>query len=139
VIVPHADILLWPTVEIELVPGQGVGFSILPTFVLFQLNKTAAYTNINGAAGIAVASDVLNSYIQFLVAGVTVFNTNYLLTGTVPRLTWLGPDAQNAYDNTNSNMPLIAQFNNAGSGNLTGGAAADVMTITTFYDVVAIP
>ncbi len=151
-----AQIKALPTTPITVVAAAGASTLIQPQFAyLFAKTSAGAYTNINAAGSLTLA---VSGY-----GGMGfVPNDASITAGSKTRLTDLLGSATNhqtqlsAYFDTEGvdgwgpvgvvqtmtsgvNQPLQVTLSNGGSGNLTGGNAANTLTVVVTYVVVAVP
>jgi hypothetical protein len=151
-----AQIKLLPTVPFQLVADPGAGLTIVPDLVVLCANFSAgAYTNVNADGyGYAQFAGPLNwsNYIANDSGASPVLS--YLSTffnGTDKRVVlreWMDTaDVSRGWGTlatvfngvTFGNAEFQLTVNNNGSGNLTGGNAANTLQVTTYYTVLALP
>lgn len=150
----NAQIKALPTTPIIAVPAPGAGYGLVFLLAYLTLNRTAgAYTNIDADAFIIVAfseADAISSYLANDATTTPVLSavTDLLSTNATSYVTFspytqvVGPDASD-WGNTGYTFPtpqlntaLILSCVNGGSGNFTGGNAANFGVLTTYYAVV---
>ncbi len=147
----NAQIKALPTTPFALVVTPGSGILLVPHLVVLLSNVSAgAYTNVNadGFMYAALATDAWSTYcandsgnsLTYLSA--LLSNTNHRLVlreysdTTDPTPQW-GP--LSVPGPRGDNMALNLTINNNGSGNLTGGNAANTITVVTYYSLEAAP
>ncbi len=148
-----AQVKALPTTPITLVAAQGSGFQIIPIMSVLRAKFSAgAYTNINAAAlmGTEYAGGQDQSGYLANVAGATPVLTKVTtLLGANNSTVVLQPYVQNvepiadewgvfpSIQSTGNldNVALRVYVDNGGSGNFTGGNAANTLPITTYYTV----
>lgn len=143
-----AQIKALPTTGVELVPAQGVNKMLVVLFGTLRWNCTGAYTNVNAdnSCGIAYGNSGTNDWIDYACAPTTIregtgIRTSLLNPALSPHPTAGQPDIVFTYYNNfpeadfnNTNMVVYAD--NFGSGDLTGGNAANTLKVTVYYVVV---
>lgn len=145
-----AQVKALPTTAIDLVPAQGSGTRIYPVQVLLDASFAAgAYTNVNATSSCAVApvsaEYTTNAIVNSAAATVTKLDS---FLGAAHSLAQLVPfaHANVAQDLGNyaevttisaasQNVALQLSCNNGGSGNFTGGNAANTLGVTVYYVV----
>ena len=149
----NAQILASPTTEYDAIPALGAGFAPMYLFSIWKLDSTAAaYATVNAAAYAVIGTTgeaiALSSYFQnnagLSLTSMTDFLTNtakmsamvpfYAQDGGIGGLAVQGGVSYAALDNTS--IKLIVS--NGGSGNFTGGNAANSWVLTTYYVRVAV-
>lgn len=152
----HAQILALPTTPVVVVPAtQTPNYAsdltsaplVLGGYVLLS-NYAVAYTNVNAAAQLLLnlGSD-LGSLPQIggqLMAQTTLqagdafaplIGADYFTTATAPPLGPIpGAFNHNFFDNA-----VVLSIDNKGSGNLTGGNAANKLVVSLVYAVASLP
>lgn len=141
VAIAHADILTLPTTPVTVVGAAGSDLLLFPQQIFFDFDWTANYTNINANA------------LLLLTDGTLLFESTGISQSTVSGLLASGGDAaaimepgQNVDASAQlilgyvtgglvglANQPLNVILFNAGSGNLTGGNAANVLRVSITY------
>lgn len=146
-----AQIKALPTTGITIVAAPGAGFFLSPLFVLLTCDAMAgAYTNINAGCSIRCRVGATVLVTQIAEAGVA-FVTALIATPATVNLGFLGQYnlAAAGANQTNlgrvttraalENVALDISASNGGSGNFTGGNAANTLKVTPYYYVVPIP
>ncbi len=139
----------FPSGLIDLVPAQGNGTLIRPTFGAIVVSSTVAFTNIDAAAwiGLEISGNAMLSYVPNDAAitngsktRVTDLfgNTDGRVVPLVPFMDTEGVDFWGPIPQAGSlaalaNQPLQFHFDNGGSGPLTGGAADATVTVMVQY------
>ena len=138
--------------------AQGANTLIQPTFsTLFAKTSSGSYTNIDAAAYLVMkraSVDDVGSYLPndaAIAAGSKTRLTDLLGTTTNSR-TWLngfyfdteavdgwGPVPQVFATTDGVNAALQIQIVNGSSGNLTGGNAANSLTVVVYYTIETVP
>ncbi len=152
-----AQIKALPTTAITLVSAPGSGKSIVPLAgVLYTKTSSGAYTNINAAAEIQIRFSSTAEGLNYIANDAAITNgsatpVSVLLGGTTPRKAMLqpyirtedvdqwGPMSAIEASADSTNVALKIGINNQGSGNLTGGNAANSATVTVFYFIADVP
>ncbi len=151
-----AEIKHLPTLGLECVAAPGSGLASFPLYAMVFAKTTAgAYTNIN-AAGFLLLSATAGCTLQIVANDGAITNgstTNLTdLLGTannrcVPAMfayrtedvdEW-GPIALVESASSWTNKAMTLSLNNGGSSDLTGGNAANTLTVMVFYVVVTVP
>lgn len=142
VVLTDAQIKALPTTKVEIVPAPGVGKNIVPVMSYSILDAIAGvYTNIDGSAHYTQSftdAGVLHST-AFVVHSANFLGDN---DANRPKITLLpyapsDPDASYEYGYS-ENKAISASVFNAAAGNLTGGNAANTLTVTVIYGVMDI-
>jgi hypothetical protein len=160
-----AQVKALPTTAITLVANQGSGLVVNWTHAdLFAKFASGAYTNVNttfaylniGAAGgaqasLGIANDSTTTpaitqattffgaaskrarMLPYMVAVPVAASSGYILTSSED-----GTFALDAFADLNDTGIALTMDNN-GSGNLTGGNAANVLKIVVYYSVESLP
>lgn len=151
-----AQIKALPTSGFTIVAAPGSGFRIEPLHVAITVNTSAgAYTNIHANAYLHVhTSDWNNDWFDYLVNGNATSVTEVtgflggaarkrwrpkpaIYPGTAKLTAAYGGLAMVETATSSDNAPLILYMSNTG-GNLTGGNAANSMTIECLYQAVPV-
>lgn len=163
----NAQIKALPTTPIDIVPAPGAGKIIWPKNTLLLFNYTAPYTNINGVSalyggmaglfnstvvqndssltavsgrGFYDASTGITLLSEFLAPGFdTAIMLNYPTSDSRGASNWDGPLTYIFGTGSAVNQPLQLILNNSGSGDLTGGNAANTLMVVTEYTEITIP
>jgi len=149
-----AQVKALPTTAIQILAAQGANKRTIPVQIIAHVDATAgAYTNINAAAYLVVKIDTteFSSYVgndATLTHGSTINQFTLLFGSATKRFAILTPWQWAIQENdwglvspahdftTEANKPLNISIINGGSGNLTGGNAANSMVVTTIYWVL---
>lgn len=149
----NAQILAGPTTPITLIAAPSAGTRIKILGASYRSNFVSIYTNIN-ATYAACALYYLGNFTQWAQTGVvddagvslTRFSdmfgtTNTTVIDTAPYLdapgnSWVVPN--NTALSFVDGVALAWKIDNNGSGNLTGGNAANTLKITTYYCLEAL-
>ncbi len=152
-----AQIKALPTTPITVVSAPGANKVIQPIFAnLFAKTTSGAYTNINAAANLTLAMPSLfaMSYIPNDAAMTTIGSHTRLtdiLGGANNRRAELmpffeteavdswGPVGTIGASTGGVNEALQVLIDNGGSGALTGGNAANSLTVVVLYSIVDVP
>jgi hypothetical protein len=152
----NAQILALPTTPITLVSAPGSGFAIQPFLVsLYSKTSAGAYTNIHAAAEIHTRFDATHQGMGYIVNDTLITNgsatlaTDLLGTTTNKRAT-LVPEQTTENADDWGPLPFVASttgFDNAALmlsmtntvGNLTGGNAANTLTVRIYYVIETVP
>lgn len=152
-----AQIKALPTTPITIVAAPGSAKVIQPIFVnLFAKTTAGAYTNINAAGSLTMGMATLSnmSYVPndaAMTSSGSHTRLTDLLGGANNRRTELMPyfdtedvDAYGPVGTVNGssggvNEALRISIDNSGSGALTGGNAANSLTVVVLYSVVDVP
>lgn len=151
VTIPHADILTLPTTPVELIPAPGVGKRIVPIqWDLFGDFSAGAYTNIVPASFAYLVSRLGGiDYSSYLADDLTVYISEFNDFFTTAAKVHASLDVWNLTDPSwgslaygepagatlqNAALDLFAA--NGSAGNLTGGNAANTLTVRVLYLVV---
>jgi hypothetical protein len=135
-VLSNAQIKTLPTIPVDLIPGLGVGRTIIPLSLFLALKSSAGYTNFDpGFAG----------RLQYAAPSASQFSLGGpldLFLGSATDLSFQDsvapPTFPNFTDPAAINARLQLAFNNGGSGNLTGGNASNLLTVTiVYYEAVA--
>lgn len=163
----NAQIKALPTTPFTIVAAPGAGKILWPKNTLLLFNYTAPYTNINGVSGLyASITGLTGSTVvqndsslnavsgrgfydpttgitllsEFLAPVVDVgMMLTYPFTDSRGAANWDGPLTYVFGSATVANQPLQLQLNNSGSGDLTGGNAANTLMVVTEYTEITIP
>lgn len=149
----NAQIKALPTTPIVLAAAPPAGFLIQPLLAtLFAKTASGAYTNIDAAGSLNVAADIFAlGYVPNDVAITTGSATRLtdLLGGTGNKTVNLTPyvdtESMDGWGNvgvvgsTPAPTALTIAIDNGGSGVLTGGNAANTLTVIVLYVVIPIP
>lgn len=152
-----AQIKALPTTPITIVAAPGSGLALLPLYGgLFSKTTSGAYTNIDAAG----YTEVLVGASALILA--TVPNDAAITNGSTTRLTQLlgsttpryaplvpymdtedvdqwGPIPHLVDTAAITDLPMTIDISNGGSGNLTGGNAANALKVVVFYAIEAVP
>lgn len=149
----NAQILALPTTPITLISAPSAGTRIKPIGATFRSDFAAGYTNID-ATYAACAIYWLGDFSQWAQTGIvddaaatlTRFTDIFGALGeetidTIPYHDsftngWVIPNAVGV--SLSDGIALAVAMDNNGSGNLTGGNAANTLTITVYYVVQAV-
>ncbi len=148
-----AQVKALPTTPFSLVAAPGSGLLLVPHQIILMVNTNAAiYTNINAASSIwaGLGSAAMLSSLIANDAGVSVADVTAFI-GTAGKwatmLRWPFEDNRGDangwgpmayiydYSAANTNTALTLQMDNAGSGNLTGGNAANGLRAIVLYSI----
>jgi hypothetical protein len=147
----NAEIKNWPTaVQYTVVPAPAVASQILVPVSVYLAADTfqLGYSDINAAASLQILVggentpfaiyEAADNWITGLLGAATCQG---LFLPAVPSLGTAGPTQALALAGPPSaqNAPITAQFLNGMTGNLTGGDAANWLTITVAYMTVESP
>ncbi len=154
VVLTDAQIKALPTTPITMVAAQGSGKFIVPVSLNLELNATSGgYSNINGYSWIALSSATSNDASGYIgndntISPAMVNLTNFLSSANhratqipVPA-TWSDPGGWGVLAAVQGgsisvfNSALTIYADNSGSGNFTGGNAANSLIVTTLYLVL---
>ena len=143
-----AQVKALPTTSVTVVAASGAGSAILPLFVHLHCAAAADYTNIdagcvmelNNGAGFGTLDQALASSVSGLLAPGDPADPLNAFVSTTQRQRGATVTAglANIYDSDIDNKPLILRVTNGAAGNFTGGDAANVLTVTTYYVVVPV-
>lgn len=155
--VTDTQIKALPSSQVELIAAPGAGYSIGFVWALLQGNFAAGhYTNVNAAAyglitygnGNQLSTFIANDAgVMPVLGGFDAFfkSNNHVRAFLVPFAQEADP-ASTLWGSTalvdvvtEDNQPIDLRVDNNGSGNLTGGNSANVLTVTVAYTVVAVP
>jgi hypothetical protein len=133
----NADILALPTTGIELIPAPGANRIIVPIHTILHFRSSAAYTNFDTLMALYLARGSGGSRIQYhnspdLLLGQTVNYTSIMRPAT-DLLDAIMTDA----DTDVVNKALNIKMDNA-LGNLTGGAAGNLLIVSTLFYIANI-
>lgn len=150
-----AQIKALPTTPVTIIPAQGASTVIEPLQYIVQSKCAAgAYTNVNAAAfggmSYGPASGTASGYIANDPTTTPVLSFLTQMLGTTPKQMILLPymtQVDPASDEWGvfgdippsgpiANLPVQLVMNNQGSGNFTGGNAANTWVVTAFYTVL---
>jgi hypothetical protein len=147
-----ADIKALPTTPFSLVTAQGASTRIVPLFLDLNGDFTAgAYTNIdvdgNLAGGVGSGAEIFTSFIVNdsaipLTYLDTFLSAQHSQTTLMPFAhaepvdDWGNLGYVSTLSAASVNQPLKLFLQNNGTGNLTGGNAANTLTVTTWYGVI---
>jgi hypothetical protein len=152
----NAQIIALPTTGITLVSAPGSGLIVRPFIVSLRSSFAAgAYTNVNAAADLTALLGT--QYVMSSMANdAAITNVG---AGTTMLTSFLGANIQyaqlvpwNHTENVNEwgeltvrktlsaveNQALTLKVSNGGSGNFTGGNAANTLLVTTYYALEAV-
>lgn len=139
-----AAIKLLPTTTPTLIPALGANILALPVYVTLQMDWIADYTNIDANSGLNVWTDVASfqtitgfpEAVEGAVSGVFAGGSNsFAIMGNV-----FASDFNFGFDPADlRNDITVLAFGNGAAGNLTGGNAGNVLTVTVFYTEVTLP
>lgn len=141
-----AQIKTLPTIPVTVIPPQGSGVLVFPMFSVLRIVAAAAYTNIDATALLwigEVGGDGVLAQLDEQTTGSKV--SSFLNTGSRARMMAPYANIEGAatytfpgHTNDTAMCKGIATklfINNAAAGNLTGGNSANVMTVTTFFNI----
>jgi hypothetical protein len=143
-----AQIKALPSAAVQLVAAQGANKIIMPLWVAIRCDTSAnGYTNINAGASLAVGANSTNTLLSQLIESVAGSGkVSQLLAAFTDELVVLVPifltpsatiEVTGAVDvSAFANAPLSLFVANGGSGNFTGGDAANTMGISVAYTVI---
>lgn len=132
--IANANIKTLPTSAIELIPAPGPGKQIVPWLAFCHLKSAGAYTNFDMSTSLSVAYDTSSNKI------LTTSAPDLLLGSAVDYNLQLGnASGTGDVDAVVENAAVKLKFDNGGSGNLTGGNAANVLTVKVYYGVIDVP
>lgn len=152
-----AQIKALPTTPITLIAAPGSGKAIVPIHaVLYTKTSAGAYTNINAAGVLQVRFDSTHQGLSYVPNDVAITNgsatllTDLLGTTTNTRAVLLPEVSTENVDDWGpvpivnasagfTNAALVIDIDNSGSGVLTGGNAANSLTVFILYSVVTVP
>lgn len=152
-----AQIKALPTTPITIASAPGSGLALVPLYGgLLSQTTAGAYTNIDAAGytEVLVGSSALilsNVPNDTLITNGSTTRLTQLLGSTTPRYAPLvpymdtedvdqwGPIPHLVDTAAITNLPLTIDIVNGGSGNLTGGNAANALRVMVVYAVVAVP
>ena len=143
-----AQVKALPTTSVTVVAAPGVGSAITPLFAHLHCAATADYTNIdancilelNNGGAVGYLDQTLVSSVSGLLAPGDPADPQNAFVSTTQRQrgTTVTAGFSSFYDSDIDNKPLILKVTNGGAGNFTGGNAANVLTVTTYYVVVPV-
>jgi hypothetical protein len=139
-----AQIKALPTTPIQLVPGRGAS-ALLPISGCFRCAFAGGYTNLNAVASLLVSWNANVGSVNTTFGRVAESNGSILSATTAGffpfalgtandgnGFNWPPGDGLATFDGT----ALVVAADNATSGDFTGGAAANTLTVTVYYTVV---
>lgn len=147
VTIPNADVLTWPSNNIELLPAPGINKFIQPLSAIFTIeNYIADWTNISANSIIEIAQNTsdfnelliralntADNQVQRILAPGGNFNVlfpmQFGLAGGFP-----SPGSTFSVQSS-VNEALFMALNNGVSGNLTGGDPAQSLVVYLTYVV----
>lgn len=154
-----AQIKALPTTPVTIVPAPGIGFIVKPfAFTIITNTSAGAYTNIDatyadfhldragnyasyGPVDDAAAVPVMQRFSQiFGAAGAAVYDglvPTVSATPNVAALEYVQPDSLPGVV-VIENVPLDLKIENNGTGNLTGGNAANWIKFDVFYTIESV-
>lgn len=134
-----------PTTAIEIVPVAGVDKTYVVLFGFLRWNTTVAYTNVNAdnTLSIGYGSPATGDFIDHAASPTQLRTGTGIRTSLVgpagsPHPTLNNPDIVFGFYNNFpeldfNNVSLVVYADNLGSGNLTGGNAANTLKVTVYY------
>lgn len=132
-VIADANIKALPTTTIVVVPAQGADRVIIPLFATLSLDWVADYTNINIGSSLSIVYPDYGAALQGLEGGTPAA----LFAGGEDALAIFSlTEAQAAIRSAFANIPLELELDNAAAGDLTGGDAGNVLTVTVYYITV---
>jgi hypothetical protein len=142
-----AQIKALPTTGIEIIATPGANKIILPfSAVLVLQNWQADYTNINANSSIQISStNGLGNILNFIEQAKNTSISNILAYGSDSlNVVSIGQPIYGGQPTAFTGIipadliddGLSIRINNVGSGNLTGGNAANTLKVTVYYVVV---
>jgi len=143
-----AQIKTLPTTPVILIVAPGIGKVISPFFyTIYSKCSAGAYTNIDAAGFMEIDTDGgFLSLVAIDDVGSGVSTLSNLLTGGDRILNLLSQDvdfiqgigvvANNQPASNFNNKAIRLNVNNGGSGNFTGGNAANTLKVTVNYVIV---
>jgi hypothetical protein len=167
-IIVDADIKALPTTEYIIVPAAGAGKLIYPRFTTLMFKSSAvAYGNIDPYANVYVTlagggislpmgndpdlnavdgrgffdttTTIANATDFFGSTGGVMYQIKYPFDDHRGMPDWWGLVSYVYGTDANTNLPLKLKMANAGSGNLTGGNAANRLYAVTDYLEITVP
>lgn len=127
----NAQIKALPTTPIEAIPAPGPGKQVVPWLAFCRLDSGGAYTNFDMSTLLALAYEESSNSILATSA------PDLLLGSSVDYNLQLAPASGTGdVDAVVVDAPVMLKFANGSSGNLTGGNAANALTIQIYYGTI---
>ncbi len=129
-----AQIKALPTTPIELIPAPGPGKQNVAWLGFTHFDSHGAYTNFDMGISMSVGyKDSSNAMLSTSAPDLLLGSSSDYNLQLTPAF------GSGDLDAIVVDTPVQLKFNNGGSGNLTGGNAANVLTVKVYYGVIDVP
>lgn len=128
----NAQIIALPSTRPNLIPAPGPGLLILPVSLYLKFRSAGGYSNFGIGNSLKLQFPSPSNTSFGMQSGAEIMLSSSFNAG------FFAPVVMEfaGLDLASGNKPLQLVFDNAGSGNLTGGNAANALLAEVFYSIV---